>query len=424
MADKLAELIVEIQVKIDDLKKGLDQAEGEIKSAQTKLTTAGQSLAKAIPYAAIAAGVMMVGKKLKDVLSDAAEYGAEISRAMEKTGLSADLVQDIEYGAGIIGASFNSIVTAVGNMNKKIGEAASGKDSAVKLFEDLGTPIEDLLALNPDQRLMAVFEAIRKITDPTLKSAAAQNVFGTLGDDLIPLIDKMGEFTRTRAELNLGYTADEIKSLKDGEEAMKKIGEKWDDLKRKFAVVIWPSIQPFLDSLLDVLGALENIARFFDNLRQQASGNLFTNTLMNTIIGSTPWTAPFVNYGATTKSYNLSNQPAPVKQTVTPGNWESYLGYMGSSSAWSGAYGSYASGGIITEPTLAMLGESGDEAVIPLSGGGIGGVHNHFHIGNFLGDESALRAFVRRAKELIREDDRRTTYTPNLTEIYQVGGRV
>jgi hypothetical protein len=41
-----------------------------------------------------------------------------------------------------------------------------------------------------------------------------------------------------------------------------------------------------------------------------------------------------------------------------------------------------AKGGIVTGPTLAMIGEAGPEAVIPLSGAnsaGMGETHLHFH---------------------------------------------
>ena len=34
-----------------------------------------------------------------------------------------------------------------------------------------------------------------------------------------------------------------------------------------------------------------------------------------------------------------------------------------------------AEGGIVTEPTIAMIGEAGPEAVVPLSGGGVGGIN-------------------------------------------------
>jgi flagellin-specific chaperone FliS len=50
-----------------------------------------------------------------------------------------------------------------------------------------------------------------------------------------------------------------------------------------------------------------------------------------------------------------------------------------------------AEGGIVTSPTLSMIGEAGPEAVIPLDKLGGGGVHLHFDNPIFLGDETSAR---------------------------------
>ena len=73
----------------------------------------------------------------------------------------------------------------------------------------------------------------------------------------------------------------------------------------------------------------------------------------------------------------------------------------------------FATGGIVTKPTLAMLGEQGPEAVVPLTGGGGGiqGANLTVHIGNFMGDEMSLRDLTRRLQELMREEDRRTAFS-------------
>jgi phage-related protein len=57
-----------------------------------------------------------------------------------------------------------------------------------------------------------------------------------------------------------------------------------------------------------------------------------------------------------------------------------------------------AQGGIVTKPTLAMIGEAGPEAVIPLSKGRSAGVGGdiHIHAGNIIASDSELREFVRR----------------------------
>lgn len=56
-----------------------------------------------------------------------------------------------------------------------------------------------------------------------------------------------------------------------------------------------------------------------------------------------------------------------------------------------------ASGGVVTRPTLAMIGESGPEAVVPLNqAGDLGGAHLHFHAGVIV-SEVQLAQLVERA---------------------------
>lgn len=59
-----------------------------------------------------------------------------------------------------------------------------------------------------------------------------------------------------------------------------------------------------------------------------------------------------------------------------------------------GAIPAMAAGGIVTSPTLAMIGEAGPEAVIPLSraGAGVGGTSVNISIGNFWGGNPEMAA--------------------------------
>lgn len=65
-----------------------------------------------------------------------------------------------------------------------------------------------------------------------------------------------------------------------------------------------------------------------------------------------------------------------------------------------------AEGGIINRPTFAMIGESGPEAVIPLSrGGGMGQVNNFF--GPVVFDDLTMSQFFRKAGEIQRREQSR-----------------
>jgi hypothetical protein len=68
-----------------------------------------------------------------------------------------------------------------------------------------------------------------------------------------------------------------------------------------------------------------------------------------------------------------------------------------------------ASGGIVTRPTMALIGESGPEAVVPLGRGGTG-ITVNVNTMAWSGDESSVRQLARIVLDSIREDNRLRYY--------------
>ena len=68
-----------------------------------------------------------------------------------------------------------------------------------------------------------------------------------------------------------------------------------------------------------------------------------------------------------------------------------------------------AEGGIVTGPTLALIGEAGPEAVVPLDkGGGMGGTYNMTFNLSGLTDRSDKRQYAQEISRLIQQEMRRT----------------
>ena len=67
-------------------------------------------------------------------------------------------------------------------------------------------------------------------------------------------------------------------------------------------------------------------------------------------------------------------------------------------------------GGIVTSPTMALIGERGPEAVIPLNRLESGGGEVHIHLGNLIADEMGLRKFVRTVSEVMGQEGRRNAF--------------
>ena len=78
-------------------------------------------------------------------------------------------------------------------------------------------------------------------------------------------------------------------------------------------------------------------------------------------------------------------------------------------------------GGIVTRPTVSLIGESGPEAIIPLNRGLAINREIHIHIGNFMGDELSLRTFTRKLQDIMREEDRRNMFGGSVNLGYGYG---
>jgi len=107
------------------------------------------------------------------------------------------------------------------------------------------------------------------------------------------------------------------------------------------------------------------------------------------------------------------------------------------SSAWNGLFSGgtgtattsvpvrpFASGGIVTSPTVGLVGEAGPEAVIPLGAFSQMQTSLVVNVGNYMGDEVSKRSFVRDLQRILREEGRRREYRPAETQYYSVGGHL
>lgn len=139
----------------------------------------------------------------------------------------------------------------------------------------------------------------------------------------------------------------------------------------------------------------EKWSQFYDDLKKMAAENGFA-------IGDAFWAAwgqaATDNGVSTAAAAGVAAQPTSLAGIVPPG----------ASVGTSHGSGSYvvggilvtpprmASGGIVTGPTLAMVGEAGPEAIIPLNGRGLGGGDVHIHVaGSLIHERDLVQTFQR-----------------------------
>lgn len=132
--------------------------------------------------AGFAAGAVAIGRSLLD-LEDRVEG---LGNQAAKLGTSFEFIQVLETAAERSGSSIDALGSAFTKSLKAIDAARNGSKEAVAAFARIGISAEELNSQTPEEIFKRTAAALTSIEDPAARAAAATQIFGKSGADLIP----------------------------------------------------------------------------------------------------------------------------------------------------------------------------------------------------------------------------------------------
>jgi hypothetical protein len=147
--------------------------------------------------AAFGAGATAVARGLLD-LEDRVE---KLGNTADKLGVSFEFIQTLEEAGNRSGVSIESVSSAFGKLQKTLAGADEESKAATEALGKLGISFTDLENLSPEEQIRLIGEQLQGIDDPAKRTAAAMQIFGKSGADLLPFF------------ANLGPAADDIERL-------------------------------------------------------------------------------------------------------------------------------------------------------------------------------------------------------------------
>jgi hypothetical protein len=147
--------------------------------------------------AAFGAGANAVASGLLD-LEDRVE---KLGNTADKLGVSFEFIQTLEEAGNRSGVSIESVSSAFGKLQKTLAGADEESKAATAALAKLGIAFTDLENLSPEEQIRLIGEQLQGIEDPAKRTAAAMQIFGKSGADLLPFF------------ANLGPAADDIERL-------------------------------------------------------------------------------------------------------------------------------------------------------------------------------------------------------------------
>ena len=170
-----------VELFADDrrLVRGLKAASAKLKAWGQSVTTMGKRF--------MAAGAAIIAP-LAAAAKTFASMGDEVQKMSLRTGVSAESLSELGFAAEQSGSDLATLEAGLRKMQRSIGDAADGSQTAVDALAALGLSVGRLIGLSPEEQFKLIADGIAGISDPTMRAAVAMELFGRSGTQLLPLM--------------------------------------------------------------------------------------------------------------------------------------------------------------------------------------------------------------------------------------------
>jgi len=176
----------------------------------------------------------------------------------------------LQHAAVIGGVDIEKMDKAVGKMYKNIGEAKLlGTGEALEVFDSLGISLESISGLGADVTFGKISDAINKLSDAEMRSAAANKIFGKTGVDLLNVIKDgsqgMADMRQEVEELGMAFTDKMGNQVEQANDAWARIGGIWRGLSNQLAVHFAPILIEIANRIRDFVvdaGGMGQVAEY------------------------------------------------------------------------------------------------------------------------------------------------------------------
>ena len=367
---------------------GLGLAQGALQSIQSPAGAAALAVS----------GVAMALKVVGDSLDSLKDLTAKTKVLSRETGMSKESSSAWIGVADRMGVSSSQLSTSFGQLSKRIQAAQAGTkaaDKQLRMFALAGVSPAILASRNMDRILLAVATRFKAMPDGVVKSDLAMKLFGRSGRALIPVLNQGGkglrELKREMAALGLTVSEKTTTRVTQLNRAQKVLKQVWQGMQIQLATRVIPYVARFAKNLSEAIVQVRlgkrptsDLARF---LRGVADAMQSIARAWNVVKPVFKILGRSVGRGASSVETLLAPFKAAVDfaKSIIP----------------------HANGGVVTKPTLALVGEAGPEAIVPLSrparkssvmrqaglAGGGDNIFNIYNYGNQL-DERTLAAKI------------------------------
>lgn len=230
---------------------GQDQTSSAFTSALANLEGFAAKAQEILKGAFALGGISIAADFVKDI----AGMGDNLQKGAERAGLAQGNFNQLAAAFALADISAESLSRGIKNMQVAISSATNGNDPLAAAFNEIGLSAASLKQLAPDVQLLAIAEALSKISDPADRARIGTQLLGRQFLELEPQLQKGAEGLGAIINAAHGLTDEDTARLAKFSTQMTSIGQ---------------SLKLF------AAGAVADIANFGPGLKDVFSSDLAT----------------------------------------------------------------------------------------------------------------------------------------------------
>jgi len=201
----------------------------------------------------VAQGISSAISGLTDFMSSTISAGDEIDKNSQRANMSTDTYQEWAHVLELGGGSASSLTTATKTLSNVITDAGNGSASASEKLNSIGLSYEQIAALSPEEQFEAVVYALADMEEGSERTAAAQDLLGRAGMDLIPTLnsgkDAIEEMRTEAHDLGLVLSEDTVAASAAFNDSLTNLKGAVTGIAGNLMGELMPSLQGITDAL-------------------------------------------------------------------------------------------------------------------------------------------------------------------------------
>jgi hypothetical protein len=204
----------------------------------------------------LASAFAVAARAAADYALNVAKSIDETAKLAQRTGIAVEALQGFQVAADLSGVQ--NLEGGLQRLSITLGDAAAGSATAQKAFANIGLSVDDLMAMSPEDQFRAVAAAIAAIPDPAARAAAAVDLFGRTGVQLLPLFASNLAEVEARAErLGIVLSQDQTAAIEEMNDSLSLVQKTFDGIIGQVTANLAPAVTALAEEFLAFVEGFE-----------------------------------------------------------------------------------------------------------------------------------------------------------------------